>query len=295
MIRRTASGDATLNTDGSVNLERIGLDRELAGDLYHRLLSLRWGPLFLVVAAGYLAANSLFALGYLAGGSCLDNARPGSFADAFFFSVQTMATVGYGNMSPRTTYANLLVTAETLVGVLGFAMATGLFFSKFARPTARVLFSRRAVVQRRGGTPYLVFRMANQRSNHIVEAQLRLTLVRWETWDGEPMRRFYELDLVRWRHPVLALTWTAFHRIDPSSPLYGATASSLAEADAGIIASLVGTDDTFFQAVHARHAYRAADVVFEARLTDVLVTLSDGRRAVDFRRFHDVEEQPPTA
>src|SRR5262249_27800340 len=155
-------------------------------------------------------------LGYLAGGRCLENARPGSFGDAFFFSVQTMATVGYGKITPLTTYANVLVTAETLMGVLGFAMATGLFFSKFARPTARVLFSRRAVVQRRGGKPYLVFRMANRRSNQIVEAQLKVTLVRAETVDGEQMRRFHELELVRSRHPVLALTWTAFHLIDES-------------------------------------------------------------------------------
>jgi inward rectifier potassium channel len=252
------------------------------------LLSVSWLKLFTLIVLLYAAANAGFALLYLAGGNCIENARPGSFGDMFFFSVQTMGTIGYGKLVPVTLYANVLVTIEVLTGLLAFALATGLFFTKFARPTARVLFSKVMVVATRDGVPHLMFRMANERSNQIVEAQLRFTMLRNErTLEGEQMRRFYDLPLARSQTSIFALTWMAMHPIDANSPLHGHTADTLRAANAEFVASVMGTDDTFSQTVHARHAYHVDEIVWGARLADIFVLNPDGRRVVDYRRFHD--------
>src|SRR5438046_3115332 len=153
--------------------------RLIPADLYHLLLTSSWPRLLGLLAIGYAAANALFALGYLLEPGALENARPGSFADAFFFSVQTMATIGYGRMVPRTFLANALVTLETLTGLLGLAMVTGLVFAKFSRPTARVLFSRVAVIGRRDGARAFMFRMANERGNNTAEAEVHIDYARF--------------------------------------------------------------------------------------------------------------------
>jgi hypothetical protein len=179
------------------------------GDLYHILLTASWPRLVLIVAACYVAGNSLFALGYLLDPGGIDHARAGSFGDAFFFSIQTMATIGYGHMVPHSLFANVLVMIEALVGVLGFALMTGLIFAKFSRPSARVLFSRVAVITQWDGIPSLLFRMANARGNQIVEAQVHLVLARDEiTPEGEPFRRLHDLELTRRQHALFTMTWT---------------------------------------------------------------------------------------
>jgi inward rectifier potassium channel len=265
-------------------------------DLYHFLVAAPWRWLIGLVVAAYAAANLLFALLYLAGGDCIENARPGSFADAFFFSVQTMATIGYGKLIPRTAYANSLVTLEALIGMLFVAMSTGLIFSKFARPAARVLFSNVAVVTPRDGVPTLQFRMANERANQIVEAQVRLMLTRDEvTREGETLRRFYDLPLARDRNAIFALTWTAMHAITPDSLLHGETAESLAASKTEFVVSLVGTDETIAQTIHARWSYLPAEIVWNARFADILTVLPDGRRLVDYARFHDTVPVAPRA
>src|SRR5437867_9036654 len=168
--------------------------RGLFGDLYHHLVSAPWSHLLAAIGGLYLAANALFAFAYLAQPGSIEHARPGSFVDAFFFSVQTMATIGYGKLVPRSGFANVLVTVEALIGLLGVAMVTGLVFAKFSRPTARVLFSRHAVVAPHDGVPCLMFRMANARGNNIVHAQLQVVLAREEaTREGDRMRRFHAL------------------------------------------------------------------------------------------------------
>src|SRR5208337_4984173 len=155
-------------------------------------------------------ANAAFALVYVLGGDSIENARPGSFTDAFFFSVQTMATIGFGKMVPRTGLANVLVTLESLVGLLGLAIATGLVFAKFSRPTARVLFSRVAVISPWDGVRSLMFRMANERDNRIIEAQVHVVLMRNEaTAENVLVRRVHDLALLRHNNPSFALSWTA--------------------------------------------------------------------------------------
>jgi inward rectifier potassium channel len=259
------------------------------GDLYHVLLTASWPRLVLIVAACYVVGNSLFALGYLLDPGGIDHARAGSFGDAFFFSIQTMATIGYGQMVTHSLFANVLVMIEALVGVLGFALMTGLIFAKFSRPSARVLFSRVAVITQQDGIPSLLFRMANARGNQIVEAQIHLVLARDEiTPEGEPFRRLHDLELTRRPHALFTMTWTAIHPITAQSPLVGATPASLAAADTEIIVSLIGLDETFAQTVHARYSYTTRDIVWEARFVDVLSRLTNGQRRIDYLRFHDV-------
>src|SRR5690242_3398902 len=266
---------------------------EFGRDLYHDLLVSSWPRLFAFLALSYVAANTLFAVAYLAVPGSIENARHGSFVDAFFFSVQTMATIGYGKLVPGTLWANALVTLEALFGLLGIAMVTGLMFAKFSRPTARVLFSRRAVVMPFDGTPSLMFRMANARGNNIVEAQVHVVLARNEvTSEGHAMRRFHDLDLSRRQSALFTLSWTAIHPISERSPLRDATPASLAAADAEIIVSLLGFDEHFSQTVHARHFYAAEDIVWNARFADILPSLRRGVRRVDFTRFHDVVPLP---
>jgi inward rectifier potassium channel len=262
------------------------------GDLYYLLVDSPWPRLLAIIAALFLTANALFALGYLAGGGGIENARPGSFTDAFFFSVQTMGTLGYGRLAPRDVWANVLVTVEVLTGVLSLAVVTGLVFAKFSRVTARVVFSRVAVVTRHDGVLSLMFRMANARGNQIVEAQVRVVLARDETTaEGETMRRFHDLPLVRDRNPLFTLTWTAIHPITATSPLFGATPEALAAVGGEIVVSLLGIDATISQTIHARHAYAAGEIVWGARLKDILRRQPGSRPQVDYARFHDVEPQ----
>ena len=266
----------------------IGLPASPLRDLYHSLLTCSWRSFFGLVLLAYLGANAVFALGYLAIGDGIEEARPGSFADAFFFSVQTMATIGYGKMAPRGLAANALVAVEALVGLLGLALVTGLVFAKFSRPTARVMFSRVAVVTTFDGVPSLLFRMANARGNQIVEAQVHLVFLRTErTPEGEEVRRVHDLHLRRSRSAFFQLTWLAVHPIDAASPFHGETPESLRAKEVDLVVSLTGVDESLSQTVHARHAYSPDQILFGHRFVDVLTWMPDGRRAIDYRKFDD--------
>ena len=261
-----------------------------ATDLYYQLLLAPWWVLIGMFAAGYLLTNLVFGYLYWSlGATCVAEVTPGSYADAFFFSVQTVSTVGYGVMHPACRSADYLVMLEVFLGILGFAMATGLTFAKFSRPTARVLFSRVAVVGPHQGKPSLQFRMANARGNQIVETTIRGVLLRDEvTAEGVTIRKLLDLKFVRDTSPMFALTWTVFHIIDESSPLYGYTREQLAASDADLLLILTGLDDTLLATVHARAAYRLSDdVIWDARFVDIIRKLPDGRREIDFTRFHD--------
>ncbi len=264
-------------------------DRQL--DIYHTLLTVPWWGLFLIVALAYATFNLAFGVLYLLQDGSIANAAPHSFADAYFFSVQTMATIGYGEMRPATVYANILVSTEVLLGMTGLAMVTGLVFSRFSRVTARVMFSSVAVIVPYDGVPTLMFRAANQRRNQILDAQVTMMLIRDEVnTEGHAMRRFHDLPVARPRTPMFALTWTVMHPIDERSPLYGSTRDSLLREHAQIIVTIVGTDESFSQTVHARHIYEADAVQWNRRFSDILGTTADGRRSVDYRLFHETAE-----
>jgi len=267
---------------------QLGIERPWYQDLYHRTLTIPWWTFLLGGSTVYIAANMLFAVLYLLQSGAIAHARPGVFSDAFFFSVQTMATIGYGEMSPATLYANLIVTVETVVGLMFLALATGLVFARFSRPTARVLFSQVAVIGPNNGVPTLSFRLANQRRSQILQAEVGASLVRDEQSDeGVVMRRFYDLPLARARTPIFAMTFTAMHVIDTASPLFGESQVSLAAQNAELVVTATGLDETMGQAVHARTSYLPHEVLWEHRFVDVIGWTEDGRRAIDYSRFHD--------
>lgn len=268
-----------------------GHKKRLFDDIYALLLTTSWKRLLLGFVAVYLLENTIFALLYLAGGNSIAGARPGSFADAFFFSVQTLSTIGYGELSPHGTWGNVLVGFEAFSSIVTAALATGIVFAKFARPTARVLWSEVAVVAPRDGQPCLMFRLANARGTEVVSASIRVSaLLSHVTAEGERMRRFYDLQLERDSTPLFMLTWLVIHPIDEDSPLYGLSSEDLEADNVRIGVTLVGIDGSLAQTVYAQHDFAPEHIVWGARFVDVLETLPDGRVKVDFSRFHDVAE-----
>lgn len=281
---------------GASGVVKVGLETRYFDDIYHYMMEASWARLIVIIGAVYFATNAIFATLYLVAGDSIAGAEKGSFADAFFFSVQTLSTVGYGVMSPKGPLGGALVTAEAFIGLLGMAMASGLMFSKFARPSARVIFSSRVIVSTRNGKPCLVMRMANGRGNEIIEATLRVSVLKPEvTAEGERMRRFHDLVLTRSQTPLFALTWMVIHEITESSPLFGETEASLQAMNVRIIVTLTGIDSTFAQTIHARTSYFAENIVWGGRFVDVTSQLPDGRLQVDYTKLHEVVIDPKDA
>lgn len=275
--------------NGQFEIMGMGAWHSYWRDPYHLFLTIPWLGFLLLICIFYVAINAFFAFAYWLGGDCIANAQPGSFSDAFFFSVQTLASIGYGAMYPKTTYANIIVTIEAMIGVVGIAMMTGLAFARFSRPTARVIFSRVAVITSHAGVPTLTFRTANQRRNMILEAQMRMYLMRDEiTVEGYSIRRIYDLKLLRNQTPNFSLSWLVMHIIDESSPLYGMTAESLTHTNSLLMVSVSGIDETVGQVVHARYSYGANEILWNHRFVDIMHHTSDGNRYVDYNHFHDV-------
>jgi inward rectifier potassium channel len=271
----------------------IGVERGGLRDFYHWVLTIRWWIFYVLLVSFYLSANLVFATLYWLDPGGVANTRPHSFIDNFFFSVETISTIGYGVMTPKSLYANIIMTAEAFTGLGMVAIATGLIFSRVSRPTARVIFSRIAVVTPFDGVPALIFRAANQRGNQILEAEASVNLFgQMTTLEGHSMRRFQALQLVRSRQPMFALSWTLIHLIDETSPLYGATEQSLQADNAEILVALSGVDEIFAQRIYARHSYLPDEIVWNRRLADVLTTDEDGHRVVNYYNFHKLMEPP---
>ncbi len=266
----------------------VGLPRDGWRDAYHWLLTMPLWAFIAVMAAAFLAVNALFAALYMLDPTGVANARPGVFLDDFFFSVQTLASLGYGAMFPRSLWANSIATAESFIGLFNLGVATGLLFARISRPTARIMFSRQAVVTPMNGLPTLMFRAANRRRNVVVEAEVSLTLVQdVVTEEGVVLRRFEELPVLRSKSPLFFLTWQVMHAIDDTSPLYGQTRETLLTRKAEILVVMKGLDETFVTTIHARTSYMPDDIAWDRRLADIFSQEPDGARTIDFRRFHD--------
>ena len=284
--------DRFIDSDGTSRIVRLGEKRApWLGDHYHTILTISWPWFFFLMVMGYGLLNCGFALAYLACGDGIENARPGDFADAFFFSVQTMATIGYGQMAPRGIGPNILVVVEALVGILGLTLGSGLMYARFTRPTAGVMFTRRAVISPFNAVPTLMVRIANQRANYIVEANVHLVLVRNEvTEEGERYRRFHDLKLERHYSPVFSMSWTVMHPIDFDSPFFGQSPQMLIESQCELLVMFSGWHEAFGQLVHARHAYAAYEIDVDSRFADMFKRLPDGQRAIDFSKFDVIEK-----
>jgi len=290
------SGQRLLNRDGSFNVERKGLQFWSTFSAYHAMLTLPWWQFFAITAVMYLVVNGLFAAGYLAcGPGSLGSDTAGmehhTYLRAFFFSVQTLSTIGYGHVVPIGTAANTLVTLESLVGLFGFAIVTGLLFARFSRPTAKMLFSRHALVAPYHNITALEFRVANARSNELIEVSAKVLVSRFEDTDGIRTRRYYPLQLERASVVFLPLTWTVVHPIDANSPLFGETAESLRNSQTEILVLLSGFDETFSATVHTRSSYVPHEVLWGFRFASAFVIpRSAGRKvAVDMKQFDAVE------
>jgi len=272
----------------------VGGRRTPLRDFYHALLELPWWATIATLSGAFLAANAAFAVAYMLVGG-VEHAARGSFLDAFFFSVQTMGTIGYGAMFPGSTWANAIVVIESIVSLILTAVSTGLVVAKFSRPTARVVFTRHAVISPLEGTPTLMFRLGNERGNRIVDARIHVVLYRTERLDGGRTHyRQFDLPLRRERALSLTRSLSLFHLIDRSSPLRGETPESAAANEIELHVMVIGLDDVSMQTVHADHTYYAKDIVWGARLADVLSELPDGHLLLDLRRFHDIAPTEPT-
>jgi len=263
-------------------------------DAYHSILRMRWGPALGVIAALFLIANGVFGLLFtLVGG--VTGARHGSFRDAFFFSVQTMGTVGYGAMYPTSTAANLLVVLESVCGIILTALATGIVFARFSRTRGRVVFTSQLCIAPMDGVPTLTLRIANDAASTIFDAAIRLVLTKTsKTKEGVTFYRLCDLTLTRDRAPALSRSWTVIHVIDEKSPLHGLTPEDCVTDEVEIMASVVGTDDTSLQPVHGRNRWEAKDIAWGRRLADVLSELPDGRLQLDVRKFDVTVATQPT-
>ena len=271
-----------LNRDGSFNPRRDGLPLLRSLSFYHYFLTITWPKFFAIVIAGYMAANAMFALLYLACGvDSLAGAEParmgGPFWRAFFFSVETIGTVGYGNVAPNNFPAHIVMTAESLVGLLMFALGTGILFSRFSRPTAALMFSERAVVSPYRGHTALMFRVTNARTNQLVELE-------------GTHRKYDQVTLERSRVTFFPLSWTVVHPIDEKSPMFGMSAEELKAKDAEVMILLTGTDETFSTVVHGRSSYKPDEILFGRRFVNLYNPIDeDGVVSIDVRKLSDTE------
>ncbi len=271
-----ASRQRLLNRDGSFNVERRGLHFWSSFSLYHALLTMPWWQFALVGVGWYAVANTAFALAYVAcGPTALVSTTPGiennAFLRAFFFSVETLSTIGYGNIVPTGVAANVIVTIEALTGLAGFAIVTGLLFARLSRPTAKVLFSRHAVMAPYQGMQAFEFRVANARSNELIEVSAKLMLSRFEDVDGVRTRRYYQLPLERDSVVFLPLTWTVVHPIDEASPLRGETSESMRRSQSEFLVLLRGFDEIFSTTVQTRTSYTPDELICGARFANAFM------------------------
>jgi inward rectifier potassium channel len=267
-----------------------GLRRQVLLDLYHYFMTVSWPVLFGTFAAYFIAFNLLFALAYALSPDCIANANPPGFWGAFFFSIETFATVGYGDMHPQTMYGHAVGSVEIFVGLLSMALMTGAMFARFSRPRARFLFAQYAVVRPLDRRTTLMFRAANARQNIIMEASAQLRLVRdTVTPEGYQIRRIHDLQLVRSQHPIFMLGWVLMHVIDEASPLAGETPASLAQARAVLLLTLSGTDETTGQVLMARHEYESNAIRWNHAFRDVLHADASGQEHFDYTQFDLVD------
>ncbi len=288
------SRERLLNRDGTFNVQRRGLRFWASMSLYHSLLTMSWRKFLLLVVLFYGVLNLIFACAYLL---CGTNALIGPashtsaerFTTAFFFSIHTSATIGYGNVSPGNLAANIVVTLEAFTGLLTVALITGMVFARFSRPTARIRFSNNALITPygNGGTSFQ-FRMVNIRTNELLEVEAKVLLSMFHTVNGVRVRRFHTLELERNKVAFFPLSWTVVHPITESSPLHGCTIDDLRQADAEFLILLTGIDETFSQAVHARSSYKAQELLLNEKFDDIFVrSAQGGDLAIDIDRMHD--------
>jgi inward rectifier potassium channel len=289
-----------VNKDGSPNVRRIGLPFFNTANNYHTLITMSWTKFWLLVLSGYLTLNIIFAFIYFSIGPQGLTATSGAstfnrFMDAFFFSAQTISTVGYGRISPKGMMSNSVAALESMMGLLAFALATGLLYGRFSRPSAQIVYSKNMLV-----APYLenseglMFRLANLRRNILIDLQIEIIFSFNETVDGKTMRRFYPLEVERRKVSMLTMNWTVVHPLDDKSPLKEMTQEDLEKTEAGFAILLRAFDDTFSQTIHSRTAYQYNEIVWNAKFKPIFDRDEDGRIVLDLSKISDYEKVATT-
>ena len=284
-----------INRDGSVNVKRKGLSPLNTSNNYHSLITMSWGKFWLIVLTGYLIANLIFASIYVAlGTGSLDGAEGNNlferFMDAFFFSAQTISTVGYGHISPKGMIANSVAAMESMIGLLAFALATGLLYGRFSRPSAKIKFSKYLLV-----APYqedgkgIMFRLANLRRNTLIDLQMEVIFSYNEDVNGKKVRRFLSLELERKRVSILTLNWTVVHPLNEDSPLRYVTPDDMRKTEATFAVLLKAFDDTFSQTVHARTSYQYDEIIWDAKFKPAFDRDEEGRIILNLDKIDDFE------
>jgi len=269
-----------------------GLQLNFWADISHRCMTASWPAFIGGAALVFVAFNAVFAIFYWIGDNPISNVPGAAYIDYLYFSIETLSTAGYGDMHPQTHYGHFVATVELFTGIFSMSLMTGLIFARFSRPNARLLFADNPVVSTHEGQPTLMVRFANERHNIIGNATAKLWLLQnVRTKEGQQLRRFHELPLVRNEHPALALTWTLYHVVNEESPLYGLTAEDLAASNASLIVVVSGYDVVAAQTVHSRQSYDHPDILFGHRYADIIGVAEDGRLKIDYGRFHDTFEE----
>jgi inward rectifier potassium channel len=275
---------------GTREVITLGIARPMFHDLFHHFMTVSWPRLFATLATFFIVFDLLFGFLYYLVPGCIANLNPPGFAGDFFFSVETLATVGYGEMHPESFYGHSVAMIEIFVGLMSLALITGLMFARFSRPQARFLFTKNGVVRPVAGKSTLIFRAANERQNVVQDASARLRMLRDETTEeGYRIRRIVDLPLLRSQHPMFSLGWTIMHVIDDASPLSSETAQSLSDSKTAFILSVSGTDENTGQTLMARSEYSSGDIRWNSTFHDILEEAPDGTIKVDYSKFHDIE------
>jgi inward rectifier potassium channel len=268
-----------------------GLHLSFWADISHRCMTASWPAFIGGAALVFIAFNAVFASFYWIGDQPISNVPGRAYIDYLYFSIETLSTAGYGDMHPQTHYGHFIATVELFTGIFSMSLMTGLIFARFSRPNARLLFADNPVISSHEGKPTLMVRLANERHNIISNATVRLWLYKnIVSMEGQSLRRFYELPLVRNESPALALTWTLYHVLDEQSPLYGLNAEDLEASNVSLVLVVSGYDVVAAQTVHARKSYDYPDIRFGHRYADILGTTEDGRLRIDYGRFHQTFE-----
>jgi inward rectifier potassium channel len=276
---------------GDRNVVTYGLRTHFWQDIYYYAMTSSWPVFFATIGVLFISLNLLFATFYMLGDKAIGNLFPNNFLGAFFFSVETLATVGYGDMHPQTVYGHLVATAEIFIGMSGLALITGVMFARFSRPRSSIVFAAHPVSHMAGGRRILMIRLANARMNIISEASAKLRLIRNENSAADGIfRKIYDLRLEREQHPMFVLGWSLIHVIDENSPLFGATAISLQQMNAALILSIEGVDETTNQTQRARQYYPCELIRWNHRYVDIFATDKQHIQHIHYAKFHDSEE-----
>jgi inward rectifier potassium channel len=265
-----------------------GLQLNFWADISHRCMTASWPSFIAGAALVFILFNTIFGFLYWLGDNPVSNVTHSDYIDYLYFSIETLSTAGYGDMHPQTHYGHFVATVELFTGIFSMSVMTGLVFARFSRPRARLLFANNPVITTREGKPTLMVRFANERHNIIGNATARLWMLKnTVNNDGESLRRFYELSLEKNEHPALALSWTLYHVLDETSPLYNFDADAMKAASVSLVVVVSGYDVVAAQTIHARRSYDHTEIRFGQRYADILEELDGGRVRIDYGKFHD--------